>query len=66
MGGTVDFYLHGEREFYSNKSRVSDARVLSMHIFMKHKTAWRNVGTEPRTQDLVGKQARAPFLHVNP
>lgn len=37
VGGNVDFYLHGEKEFYSNESGVSGARGKAIHTFMKSK-----------------------------
>lgn len=58
MGGSVDFYLHRERVFYSNESRASGALAISIHIFKKSKDAWKKGN---RVQGLVGKRARAPL-----
>lgn len=64
VGGNVDFYLHGERVFYSNEIRVSGAWVISIHIFMKSKKRLERVLTEPRVQDLGESGSKLPFLHV--
>lgn len=58
VGGSVDFYLHGERVFYSNESRVSGAWAISIHMFMKRKKLGKSGN---RVQDLMGKRARAPL-----
>lgn len=59
VGGNVDFYLCGEKEFYRNERKVSGARVLDIHIFMKSKKWEQSPG-------LSGKAGpSSPFLQVS-